>query len=615
MIKYLEISERFAGWLCNPEGRCKGARHGERVDGHCPRPEHDDKDPSFSYYIQSAGWKCSCGSGKASDLIAELGLEIEAGTKFLPESLQPEVIATYDYQDESGNLLYQVQRMIPKSFRQRAFKDGVWVDGRGSMDGVRRVPYRLPEVLAVPADQKILIVDGEKDVISAWKLGHPATCCVGGMSAWTPEMAGHLVGKQVTIVADRDPAGKAASAKLQKALSGLQIDAPVIEMPGDRVKDLTDWIAYGGKLDALQRLAMAAETWDDVAKSPVMSLSSLRHLIDERMEYLIYPVIPKSTLVMIQGAPKAGKSAFALHMAISAAHGVSPIDGWDVTRPIKILLVEFEDSQMLVVQRASSYLKGLGRARDDLPEQLLLCSYPELYLDQERYAKTLTTLVKEKDIDLVIIDTLSYVHRAKDENSSSDMKPLMAALKRMTGEHSFSVLLVHHTGKGASEKQMTDRGRGSTVISAAPDVIIDWGAREQGSNVNPVNYVSKYDAGKSFTIEYQQQPDGGVKWIADWTVAAKPERAEYTQGREDDILKMLQEETRLNPEGISLDDFIKRRCKKYSEQAVYRTIRKLEGRNKASTAVQKKRGGPKIVRAIVGEGEDVGTDWEPEVNL
>lgn len=50
------------------------------------------------------------------------------------------LVATYDYRDEGGNLLYQVLRYHPKDFRQRR------PDGEGgwswSVKGVPRVPYR-----------------------------------------------------------------------------------------------------------------------------------------------------------------------------------------------------------------------------------------------------------------------------------------------------------------------------------------------------------------------------------------------------------------------------------------------------------------------------------------
>ena len=58
---------------------------------------------------------------------------------------KPQIVATYDYCDANGGVLYQAVRYKPKDFRQRK------PDGKGgwewNMQGVDRVLYRLPELL------------------------------------------------------------------------------------------------------------------------------------------------------------------------------------------------------------------------------------------------------------------------------------------------------------------------------------------------------------------------------------------------------------------------------------------------------------------------------------
>src|SRR5215831_10744207 len=70
------------------------------------------------------------------------------------------IVATYDYRDDKGELLYQVCRFEPKSFRQRR------PDGKGgwiwSVKDCRRIPYRLPELLKYP-DACVFVCEGEKD--------------------------------------------------------------------------------------------------------------------------------------------------------------------------------------------------------------------------------------------------------------------------------------------------------------------------------------------------------------------------------------------------------------------------------------------------------------------
>ena len=69
-----------------------------------------------------------------------------------------EIVATYDYTDEGGNLLFQCVRTKPKDFWQRRPDGkGGWIN---NLQGVRRVLYRLPEVKSA---QTVCVAEGEKD--------------------------------------------------------------------------------------------------------------------------------------------------------------------------------------------------------------------------------------------------------------------------------------------------------------------------------------------------------------------------------------------------------------------------------------------------------------------
>jgi hypothetical protein len=124
--------------------------------------------------------------------------------------------AIYDYVDESGTLLFQVCRKHNKheGFPQRR------PDGKGgwvwNTKGIRKVLYRLPEVVEATSNERvILIVEGEKDVDAARKIGLVATCNPGGASKpgqapkWLPEYSETLRGGYVVIISDHDDPGYA----------------------------------------------------------------------------------------------------------------------------------------------------------------------------------------------------------------------------------------------------------------------------------------------------------------------------------------------------------------------------------------------------------------------
>ncbi|MGD0432553.1 MAG: hypothetical protein ABSA58_15835, partial [Acetobacteraceae bacterium] len=129
------------------------------------------------------------------------------------------IIATYDYHDEHGELIFQVVRKLPKKFVQRRPNgSGGWI---WNMNGVQRVPYRLPELMAAPDDATVYIVEGEKDSDALHACGLIATTNAGGAGKWWRQMSEFLRGRQVIILPDFDEAGEKHAADVVTKLKGI----------------------------------------------------------------------------------------------------------------------------------------------------------------------------------------------------------------------------------------------------------------------------------------------------------------------------------------------------------------------------------------------------------
>jgi putative DNA primase/helicase len=165
-------------------------------------PAHEDRNPSLSISEKDGKTLLKCHAGCSTEsIVFAAGLHL---SDLFADSVKPQrqIVATYDYTDESGGLLYQAVRFDPKDFRQRRPDGkGAWV---WNLDGSRRVLYHLPEVLQA---KWLLVVEGEKDVLTAGKLGLVATCNPMGAGKWQPDYSQPLKGKPVAIIADNDPAG------------------------------------------------------------------------------------------------------------------------------------------------------------------------------------------------------------------------------------------------------------------------------------------------------------------------------------------------------------------------------------------------------------------------
>src|SRR5262245_36849109 len=174
-------------------------------------PAHDDNRSSLSIGEGKDGkilLKCHAGCSTEA-VVQALGLRMADLFPTVNGSAngKPRIVATYDYVDEAGKLLFQVVRHEPKDFRQRRPDDRggfIW-----NMQGVRRVLYRLPEVIqAVKDGKRIWLVEGERDVDSLAEQGLAATTSVGGAGKWRDEYGQVLRGARVAIIPDADEPGR-----------------------------------------------------------------------------------------------------------------------------------------------------------------------------------------------------------------------------------------------------------------------------------------------------------------------------------------------------------------------------------------------------------------------
>lgn len=341
---------------------------------------------------------------------------------------------------------------------------------------------------------------------------------------------------------------RGAVSKLHTSLSAFIKEMPdgrnLVDIDPAHVLNSLSTITYDAN-DEIIALRHQGKSFDEATKSTTVTLDTLAHLIDTKIEYIIEPICPRGTLTLIQGIPKAGKSTFSLWLALCASIGIWPGEIFKIRKSVKVLFIEFEDSPMLVVKRAAAYLAGAGWDGYALPENFSLCDSPELWLDNPKFEQLLTDEIKTKEYEFVVIDTLSYVHQAEDENSSADMKVLMAALKRIVKATNCSAALLHHTGKSAADKPVALKGRGSSAISAAPDVILDWGDRK-GTDVTPVKIISKYDDGLDLIVEYKRSLEG-VQWVLSHTDESKQNKG----GKMEVIFKTVQTAQVSNPQGIN----------------------------------------------------------------
>lgn len=422
-------------------------------------PAHEDRQASLSVSRGDKGVVLHCHAGCDTRAITEaLGLRM---SELFNEGPAPreraEMVATYNYVDEMGELLYRVIRYSNKDFRQRA-ANGAW-----SVKGIRKVPYRLPEVLdAIRRSETIWIAEGEKDVDALWKANAPATCNSGGAGKWTPEHAQAIAGAaEVVIVADKDAAGTAHAKSVQASLEAVGVEATIVQAAIG--KDAADHLGAGKGLDEF--VPLEAET---AAEAPAEDglprpLDWAAFWADDPSdaEWLCEPFLPKGRLTTIQSAPKAGKSLITLEVAVKMAMGV-PVFHRPASEPMNVVYFDFEMTDNDLRERLVDM--GIG-PDDDLSHfhYYLLPSLPPA--DTPEGGKAILDICRRHEAELAVIDTMARVVAGEEQAADT-----YRSFYRWTAMHlkaeGITVLLIDHLGKDP-----TKGGRGSSEKAGYVDLV------------------------------------------------------------------------------------------------------------------------------------------------
>ena len=148
---------------------------------------------------------------------------------------------------------------------------------------------------------------------------------------------------------------------------------------------------------------------------------------------------------ILGGAPKSGKSFFALDLCVSVASGTPCAGRFGVAQAGPVVLLCAEDPTAVISQRLSALARARGLDLDRLPLEVIVEPPVRLPDGLDRFAATLDA----KKPRLLLLDPLIRLHRA-DENSASEMSVILDGLRNLARQSGSGVLLVHHARKAAA---------------------------------------------------------------------------------------------------------------------------------------------------------------------
>lgn len=432
-------------------------RSGDGWTARCPA--HDDKRNSLSVKEGDGGrvlLYCYAGCS-FQEINTALGIRNNGSRSF---------VATYDYRDERGELLFQSVRLEPKGFFQRRAEGTEWSN---NLNGVRRVIYRLPELLAAPPDEMVCVVEGEKDADRLASLGLVATTNAGGAGKWRDEYSQLLLGRKVVILPDNDEPGAKHAEKVAQSLRGVASCVCILALPNLPPKgDVSDWLDAGGTVEELRRLienaSDAAPNSPDAAPLKVVRMADVE---PETVSWLWHPYIALGKLTIIEGDPGIGKSWFTCALASAVSRGIN-IPGVGQFAAGVVLMLSAEDG---LADTLRPRLDAVGA--DCLRVHALA---EPLTLDAPGLAKLEAMIIELKPLLIIIDPYFAFTGAKVDIHRANECRAISAPLAAIAERQNCAIVAVRHLSKARGGGHALNAGIGSIDLSAAVRSVLLVGA-------------------------------------------------------------------------------------------------------------------------------------------
>ena len=309
------------------------------------------------------------------------------------------------------------------------------------------------------AESYLWITEGEKDAITALCHGLQAVTFTSGAGAVPKDVSKLERFKNIVVIYDNDTPGREGALKAAREIN--------FKFPDTRIKvfnwkdqregfDLTDFFREKGTVDslflALDRDGYAfGENAGDYGGWSEISLADYMDVDVDPVEWICKDIVCTRGLSMIAGSDNTGKSILAMQLAVSVAMGV-PFMHFQVPRPRKVLLVQFEMDDGLVQQRVPQILKYYQNSYPDKIKNLVNLKtvmkkdLGEIFKDKWGSLKGNLQANRRDQYDLVVIDNL-YTSTSKDISKNHEVKDVVSVIRSLVDTFGVSFMVINHNNK------------------------------------------------------------------------------------------------------------------------------------------------------------------------
>lgn len=328
--------------------------------------------------------------------------------------------------------------------------------------------YKLPEAIRIARETGAPLVycNGEASTVVAQHFGVPAVTLAGGGERSITSTLIHelktLWSGSVIVALDCDKAGRAAAAKVTKALNDEHIPAFSVDMQLGVGGDLADFVKLYNvdPMQHLQKLEPSTVVEKPTLQFDIITAADLENKRFRALNWTVEEILPEGAF-LFAGKPKSRKSFAATHIARSVAMGKPVFGKYGVTEG-RVLYLDLESNERRMQSRLRLMEVGQEGQSDKLHIATQWSKGPQAIEDLE------TFVAQYPDTVLIVVDILQNVRPPREKNADpyhedyNTIQPFNVFAEK----HHLSVLLIHHTRKMKSDDAY-DEISGTTAMTGA----------------------------------------------------------------------------------------------------------------------------------------------------
>ncbi len=218
------------------------------------------------------------------------------------------------------------------------------------------------------------------------------------------------------------------------------------------------------KIESARRLKLNIKNDKKIAVETLKYISAMSHAelitqIFPLARYTLEPFFEQGTVNMISAPPNGWKSWLLFLFAGHIVNGTLVFDKF-ATEKANVMIVNEEDSARLIQDR----LKLLNIIDISLPIYYRIAQGSKL---TNSFVNSLINEAKEKNIGVIMFDSLRAIHDS-EENSSTEMQKVLDLLKMIAREN-ITVIFTHHHRKKSpfGKNDDAESSRGTSAINAS----------------------------------------------------------------------------------------------------------------------------------------------------